>query len=81
MKIFASLAIVSSLITVTNARDFDILDFEGWYGGGLSTVGAVARPRGSRLALNMLMKCEESEGFQGKNCEMVLRGPSGFFSL
>ena len=78
MKTFSSLAIVSSLITAAHAGDFDIFDFEGWYGGGLSTNGAVARPPGSRLALKMLMKCEESEGFQGKNCEMVLRGPSGF---
>ena len=25
----------------------------------------------------MLLKCEEGEGFNGNNCNMVLRGPSG----
>ena len=26
----------------------------------------------------MLLKCEEGDGFNGNNCNMVLRGPSGF---
>uniref|UniRef100_A0A7S0FUV9 Uncharacterized protein n=1 Tax=Minutocellus polymorphus TaxID=265543 RepID=A0A7S0FUV9_9STRA len=79
MKLLSTTALAATfLLGAADATDFDFFDFEGWYEGGLGAVAAEGRPAGSTPALNMLLTCEEGDGFNGNNCELVIRGPDGF---
>jgi hypothetical protein len=79
MKLSSTIAIAAaSLLGATEAVDFDFFDLEGWWEGGFLSVAADPRDPGSDVGLNMLLKCEEGDGFNGNNCEMVIRGPTGF---
>jgi len=79
MKVSSTIAAAAAfLLGSANAVDFDFFDFEGWYQGGYLSVAAGADPTDDALGLYMLLKCEEGDGFNGNNCNMVLRGPSGF---
>ena len=78
MKLLSTLASTLLFAGTSSAVDFDFFDFEGWYEGAINSVAALPRPAGSRPTLNMLLECEEGDGFNGSNCEMVIRGPPGF---
>ena len=78
MKNLPALASALLFAGTATAVDFDFFDFEGWYEGGFLSVAADRRPAGSRPGLNMLLQCEKGDGFNGNNCDMVIRGPPGF---
>ena len=78
MKLLSTLASALLFAGTASAVDFDFFDFEGWYEGGFLSVAADPRPAGSRPGLNMLLKCEEGDGFNGNSCDLVIRGPPGF---
>ena len=79
MKLSSTIAAAAAfLLGSANAGSFDFFDFEGWYEGGYLSVAAGEGPTDDALGLYMLLKCEAGDGFNGNNCNMVLRGPSGF---
>ena len=79
MKLSSTIAAAAAfLLGSVKAVDFDFFDLEGYYSGGFLSVAVDPRPPGSDVGLNMLLKCEEGSGFNGNNCDFVLRGPDGF---